>query len=107
MNKKTTIVDIAKALNTTPDTVSRALNDNPRISEKTRRSVQDTARKLGFQLNPVASALRSGRSKTIGVIVPYIDRSFFSSVIRGIEEEVKKHGYNVMICQSLEDTNSE
>lgn len=101
------MVDIAKALNTTAATVSRALNDNPRISDKTKKLVNDTAKSLGYEPNPVAAALRNGRSNTIGVIVPYIDRSFFSSVIRGIEEEARKHGYNIMICQSLENRDSE
>jgi LacI family transcriptional regulator len=55
----------------------------------------------------MAAALRNGKSKIIGVIVPYIDRSFFSSVIRGIEEEAKKHGHSIMICQSLENKTSE
>ncbi|MFY0654628.1 MAG: LacI family DNA-binding transcriptional regulator [Cyclobacteriaceae bacterium] len=107
LNKKATIVDIANALNTSAATVSRALNDNPRISDKTKKLVNDTAKSLGYEPNPVAAALRNGKSNTIGVIVPYIDRSFFSSVIRGIEEEVKKHGCNVMICQSLEDRTAE
>lgn len=107
MTKKATIVDIARVLNTSAATVSRALNNNPRISDKTKRLVNDTAKALGYEPNPVAAALRNGKSKIIGVIVPYINRSFFSSVIRGIEEEVKKHGYNIMICQSLENREAE
>jgi LacI family transcriptional regulator len=87
--------------------VSRALKDNPRISEDTTRLVKDMAKKLGFQLNGVASALRSGRTNTIGVIVPTADRSFFSSVIRGIEEITNKTGYNLMICQSNDKYESE
>jgi LacI family transcriptional regulator len=74
MNKKATMVDIAKALNTTAATVSRALNNNPRISIKTKKLVNDTAKSLGYEPNPVAAALRKGRSNTIGVIVPYINR---------------------------------
>ena len=84
--KKATIGSIAKALNITPSTVSRALNDNPRISEETRRLVKATAEKTGYRVNGIASALRSGRSFTIGVIVPTADRSFFSRVVRGIED---------------------
>ncbi|MFY0688411.1 MAG: LacI family DNA-binding transcriptional regulator [Cyclobacteriaceae bacterium] len=102
MNKKATIHDIAKKLNTTAATVSRALNDNPRISEKMKKRVLHAAKQIGYEPNQLASALRKGRTNVVGVIVPYIDRSFFSSAIRGIEEEVKKHGYNVMICQSSE-----
>ncbi|WP_258099805.1 LacI family DNA-binding transcriptional regulator [Marinoscillum pacificum] len=105
--KKTTIHEIAKALNTTASTVSRALNNNPRISEETRNKVLKMAEKLGYEPNTMAASLRRGHSKIIGIIVPYADRIFFSSVIRGIEEEVKKSGYNVIICQSYEKIENE
>lgn len=100
--QKTTIHEIAKVLNTTASTVSRALNNNPRISEETRRKVFEMAKEMGYEPNTMASSLRKGSSRIIGIIVPYTDRIFFSSVIRGIEEEVKKKGYNVIICQSYE-----
>ncbi|MEO9476613.1 MAG: LacI family DNA-binding transcriptional regulator [Cyclobacteriaceae bacterium] len=105
--QKTTIHEIAKALNTTASTVSRALNDNPRISKETKKRVFEMAEKLGYEPNTMASSLRRGHSKIIGIIVPYADRIFFSSVIRGIEEEVKKSGYNVIICQSYENIKNE
>lgn len=105
--KKTTIHEIAKALNTTASTVSRALNNNPRISEDTRNKVLKMAQKLGYEPNTMAASLRRGHSKIIGIVVPYADRIFFSSVIRGIEEEVKKSGYNVIICQSYEKIDNE
>ena len=100
MSKKSTISDIARELNITPSTVSRALNDNPRISAETKLLVKDVAQRVGYHVNGVASALRSGRTYTIGVIVPTADRSFFASVVRGIEIEANRAGYNVMICQS-------
>lgn len=100
MSKKSTIHDIAKSLNTTASTVSRALAGHPRISDETKRLVREAAEKAGYQMNGVASALRSGRTFTIGVIVPTADRSFFSKVVRGIEEETSRANYNVMICQS-------
>ena len=103
----TTIHEIAKALNTTASTVSRALNDNPRISDKMKKRVLEMADKLGYEPNAIASSLRKGQSKLIGIIVPYIDRVFFSSAIRGIEEEVKKQGFNVIICQSNEKLENE
>jgi LacI family transcriptional regulator len=107
MTKKSTIHDIAKELNITASTVSRALNGNTRISEATREAVQEAARKLNYHHNQIASALRSGRSYTVGVIVPTADRSFFSKVVRGIEEELDKSGYNVIICQSNDRYESE
>ena len=98
-----TINDIAKALNVTPSTVSRALNDHPSISEATRKAVIEMARKLNYRPNHIAAALRRGKSNIIGVIVSAVDRSFFGSIIRGIEEEVNKAGYSVIVCQTYED----
>ena len=107
MIKKSTITDIAKELNITPSTVSRALNDHPRIGDETKRLVKEAAERVGYQVNGVASALRSGRTFTIGVIVPTADRSFFSSVVRGIEDVTNKAGYNLMICQSNDNYKAE
>jgi LacI family transcriptional regulator len=107
MKKKTTIHDIAENLNVTASTVSRALNNNPRISLKTRKLVQQAAIKLNYQPNNIAAALRSGKSNIIGIIVPTADRSFFSSVIYGIEEIANTAGFNVMICQSHDNYENE
>ncbi len=107
MEGKFTILDIARELNITPSTVSRALNDHPRISDETKYLVKNVANKMHYQPNNIASALRKGRTQTIGVIVPMADRSFFSSVIRGIEDEADKAGYNVMICQSNDSYEAE
>jgi LacI family transcriptional regulator len=105
--EKTTIHDIAKKLNITASTVSRALNDNPRISDATKKAVQRAAQKLNYHPNQIAAALRNGKSNVIGVIVPTVDRSFFSSVVRGIEEIANQAKYNVMICQSYDDYDKE
>lgn len=98
--KKTTITDIARQLNTTASTVSRALADHPRISDEMKRAVWEMVEKLKYQPNSIASALRKGKSNIIGVIVPTSDRQFFASFIRGIEEIVRNEGYHLMICQS-------
>ncbi len=102
MEKKVTIYDIAKKLDITAATVSRALNNSPRISVSTKELVKETADKMNYEQNTVAQALKSGKTYNIGVIVPRINSNFFSSVIRGIEEELKKNGYNIIICQSYE-----
>ncbi len=107
MKKKYTIHDIAKKLNITASTVSRALNDHPRISEATKKSVHKTALKLNYQPNHIAAALRNGRSNIIGIIVPTIDRSFFASIVRGIEEIANASRYNVMICQTYDNYEKE
>ena len=106
-NRKVTIHDIAKELNITAATVSRALNDTGRISENTRKRIKETAVKLNYRPNSLASSLRSGKSGSIGVIVPTINRAFFSSVVRGLEEIAKEKGYKVIIAQSNDDFNTE
>ena len=103
MAKKTTIYDIAKKLNITAATVSRALNNNSRISESTKKLVKETAIELKYKPNKLALALKIGKSKNIGVIVPRINRNFFSSVIRGIEEELYPSGYHVIMCQTYDN----
>lgn len=101
-NSKATIHDISKALNIDSSTVSRALNDSPRVSSKTKEKIQKMAKELGYQKNVMASNLRRNKSNTIGLIVPRIDRHFFSTVIAGIEEMAFESNFNVMICQSLD-----
>tara|TARA_R110002050_G_scaffold261556_1_gene401660 strand:- start:154292 stop:155320 length:1029 start_codon:yes stop_codon:yes gene_type:complete len=107
MTKKTTIYDIAKRLNITAATVSRALNDNSKISVATRKLVLKTAKEMNYEQNKLALALKSGKSYNIGVIVPRIDSNFFASVIRGIEEELYPKGYHVIICQTHDQQNLE
>ncbi len=108
MNKKSaTIYDISKKLNVSVATVSRALNDHPRISQATKDLVKKTAKEMNYKQNNLAKALKSGETKNVGIIVPYINTNFFSSVIRGIEEELSPHGYHVIICQSHEDVHVE
>ncbi len=107
MSKKTTIYDIAKKLNITAATVSRALNNNPKISEATRELVLQTAAQMNYKQNKLALALKSGKSFNVGVIVPRVDSNFFGSIIRGIEEELNPRGYHVIICQTHESIGME
>ena len=100
MKKKTTIYDIAKKLNITAATVSRALNNQSDVSEATKELVLKTAQKMNYEQNKLALALKSGKSNNVGVIVPRVDTNFFGSVIRGIEQELNPHGYHIIICQT-------
>lgn len=104
---RVTIHDIAKELNTTASTVSRALQDHPRISKAMKVAVTELAQRLNYQPNSVASSLRKGKGNTIGVVIPRIDRYFFSSVIRGIEDVAYDAGYNILICQSYDSFDRE
>lgn len=97
-----TIKDIAKELNISSSTVSRALKNYPGISEETKRKVKDLAEKLNYRPNAVALSLRKSKSFTIGVIIPEVVHFFFSTVISGIEEVAFKNGYNVILCQTNE-----
>ena len=99
-NSEPTIHDIARALKISASTVSRALNDNPRISMKTRDKIKALALDLGYRPNTLASNLRNKKSKTIGIVVPLINRYFFSSVISGVEDVAFKAGFTVVISQS-------
>lgn len=107
MSKKTTIYDIAKALNITAATVSRALNGNTRISKTTRELVLKTAKKMNYEQNKLALALKKGKSNNVGVIVPRVDSNFFGSVIRGIEEQLNPSGYHIIISQTHGDEKKE
>ena len=97
-----TIKDIAKILNVSPSTVSRALKDHPDISEATRIKVQELAADLNYKPNIIARSLRERRSNIIGVIIPKIVHHFFSSVIGGIQEYALERGYNTIFTQSEE-----
>lgn len=105
--EKITIYDLAKQLNTTASTVSRALKDHPRISKKMKQAVNELAEKLNYQPDPIAHHLRTGKGLVIGVIVPRIDRHFFASVIGGIQSVAQESGYSVIISQSNESYEKE
>src|SRR5699024_7603504 len=102
-----TIQDIADRLDTTASTVSRALQDHPRISDATKQSVIEMAKKLNYKPNNIASALRKGKSNIVGIIIPRIDRYFFATVLTGVEEIVNNSGYKLIISQTHDSTNKE
>ncbi|MEA1887037.1 MAG: LacI family DNA-binding transcriptional regulator [Bacteroidota bacterium] len=102
-----TIKDIARELEISPSTVSRALKDHPDISPETKKLVNTLADKWNYRPNPIALSLKGGNSHTVGIVVPEIIHYFFSSVISGIEDYANEHGYNVMICQSNEEYEKE
>jgi LacI family transcriptional regulator len=102
LKSRITIEDIARKLNFTPATVSRALNNNTRISAGTRKAVNEMADKLKYRRNHMASSLRTGKSQTIGVIIPSAEINFFGSVVHGIESVANTYGYGILIYQSNE-----
>ena len=102
-----TIKDIARLLDISPSTVSRALKDHPDISKSTIEKVKQLAKEMNYRPNPIALSLKSRKSNVIGVIIPEIVHYFFSSVISGIESVAQEHGYSLMFSQSSEDYKKE
>lgn len=105
--KHITIKDIARELNISVSTVSRALQNHPDISERTKEQVRDCARQLNYKPNIMASNLRTSKNTTIGVVIPELNHHFFSSILDGIEQTANEAGYNILICQTGEDVQKE
>lgn len=102
-----TIKDIAKDLNISPSTVSRALKDNPDISPETRKIVQEYAKEHKYKPNTFALNLRTQHNNIIGVIVPELANHFFSGVLSGMETVAEDKDYHIIVCQSQEDYKKE
>lgn len=102
-----TIKDIAKALNFSTSTVSRALRGSYEISEETKKVVLEFAEKINYRPNPIALSLKEKRSRSIGVVVSEIANNFFSQAINGIESIAYNRGYHVIITQSHESEERE
>ncbi len=105
--KEVTIYDLARELNYSPSTISRALNNHKSIGKKTTKEIQKVANDLGYRPNSIAASLRNNKSKTIGIMVARINSPFMSTLISGVEDAAKKAGYNVIISQSNENYENE
>jgi LacI family transcriptional regulator len=105
--KEVTIYDLARKLNISIATVSRALKDDPVVSKKTKKRIADLALEMGYRSNNFARNLRTSRTNTIGVIIPRINSSFMSAVIAGMENVANSEGYNLIISQSSESAEKE
>lgn len=106
-NRQTTIIDIAKALNISKSTVSRALTDHPNIKAETKKAVLELAGEMDYQRNMLSVSLVNKKTNTIGIIVPEFVNSYFSKVIIGAQEAAAMAGYNVIFCQSNENYDQE
>ncbi|MCK8495942.1 MULTISPECIES: LacI family DNA-binding transcriptional regulator [Spirosoma] len=101
-NTPVTIKDIARSLNISVSTVSRALRGMPEIHPNTRSAVMRLAEELDYQPNQLAKNLAKSRTRTIGVIVPNLSYYFFSAMLNSIEESALQAGYSVLVCQTNE-----
>ena len=106
-DKEITIYDIAKQLDISPATVSRALNDNNLVSASTRKKVNSLAENLGYRQNLFASSLRLIKTHTIGIILHDLNTYFITSVLAGIERIVTEAKYNLIIVHSAENAEIE
>ncbi|HPS13784.1 MAG TPA: LacI family DNA-binding transcriptional regulator, partial [Prolixibacteraceae bacterium] len=105
--KEVTIYDIAREIGVSPATVSRALKNNPAISDQVKKKIKEKAEAMGYRSNTFASNLRTKRTYTLGVIIPRLDSNFMSSTIAGIEKIANESGYNLIISQSFETQKKE
>jgi len=105
--KEITIYDIARKLNISIATVSRALQDDPVVNKKTKKKIFDLAEEMGYRSNHFARNLRNQRTDTIGVIVPRLNSYFMSTIIAGMENVANSNGYNLIISQSSESVKKE
>jgi len=108
--KKITLADVAKSLNVSKTLISLVLNgkgDDKGINKDTQQRVLDKVKELNYKPNQFARGLRMGKSNTFGLIVADISNSFYAKMCRSIEDHANKHGYNLIICSSDEDSEKE
>ena len=106
---RTTIVDVAAEAGVHPSTVSRVLTGHAgsTIRPATRQRVLAATDRLGYRPSVLARSLRLQRTLTLGMLVPDITNSFFSSIIKGAEDAARRRGYNLILCNSEDDPQRE
>jgi len=107
LRQKITLKDIAKELDVSISTVSKALKNSEEISRDTKEKIQAFAKLYNYKPNNIAVSLKNKRTKNIGVVIPNIVHHFFTTVVRGIEKIANSKGYNVIVCLSNESFDKE
>jgi LacI family transcriptional regulator len=102
-----TLEDIARALNVSKMTVSRAINNHPEISRATRERILAVAREMNYRPNQFARALTTNQSFLIGIVVPDLMHSYFAEICRGVETHARPAGYQNLICSTEEEPRKE
>lgn len=92
-----TLLDVAREAGVSPSTVSRILNGTATVSAAKRKAVEDAIKNMGFEPNPLAQSLKSGRSMTVGIVVQDISSPFFSEILRGVDDGLNSTGYASVI----------
>jgi DNA-binding LacI/PurR family transcriptional regulator len=106
-SQEVTLRDIAVSLGLSHTTVSRALHDHPHISQKTKAQIRQAAEKLGYVPNSAARSMRSGYSRTVGLIVPDIENEFYSAAARSLAELCGAEGFQLLLAVSRDDPREE
>lgn len=99
--------DVARLADVSPSTVSAVLNGTPLVSQERTERVRHAIKALGFEPNHVARSLKTGRTNTVGVVIPDITNSFYPVLLRGIEDAARERLYTVLFCNSNEDVKQE
>lgn len=103
LSNMVTLKELAKLLNVSVSTVSKALSDSSEIGESTKRRVLELSKELNYKPNRVAQQLKSSKTKVIGVVVPSLINPFFAEVLHGIETTIAKDDYDMIVCISNEN----
>lgn len=102
-----TVKNVAKHAGVSTATVSRVINNDSRISEATRVKVLESMEALDYKINSIARSLKTNKTYTIGFICPELSNTFNMTLAKGMEDELRKFGYNVIICNSNESVKEE
>lgn len=102
-----TLKDVAKLACVDVSTVSRALNNTSYVHPDTKARIYAAVKELSYQPNVLAQGLRQGKRHTIGVVVPRLQLTIFAEIIKGIEQEARRLGYAILICNTAEDAKIE
>lgn len=104
--KEVTIYDIARVLDISVATVSRALQGNASVNVKTKKKIFDLAKEMGYRTNPFARNLRTQATNTIGLLIHELNSNFSNAVLAGVEKVTTEAGYDLIIATLLKITNT-
>ena len=102
-----TVREVAQLAGVSPSTVSRVFTAPDQVQEATRQRVTDAARQLGYRPDPAARTLRSGRTESLGLVVPDIANPFFPPLIKAAESQARKHDHHIFVADTNEDPAAE
>src|SRR5881296_2358812 len=103
MTGQATIYDVARRAGVSPSTVSRAFHSPDLLRDETRDHVREVARELGYVPNRAAGGLRSGRTSTLGLVVPDVANAFFASLVKAAQARARSADYAVLLVDAEED----